>query len=60
MAVMTDIQVAANSFISQLNNGDWAAICKFNTNLWFYPDPTPLFIEADASGKTLLNISMLH
>ena len=53
--VRTAIQVAANSFINQLNNVDWAAICKFNTVIEFYPPTTPLFIAGDAAGKTALN-----
>ena len=53
--VISDVQAAANSFINQLNNEDWAAICKFSSDIEFYPLTSPLFIAGDAAGKNTLN-----
>ncbi len=47
------ITAAANSFINQLNDGDYAAICKFHGAIRFYPDT--LFISVDTAGRSALN-----
>jgi VWFA-related protein len=55
--VLPVIKTAATTFISQLNAGDWAAICRFNTTIDFFPPlpGPPLFMAGDAAGKTALN-----
>jgi VWFA-related protein len=53
--VMPAIRAAANSFINQLSNQDWAAICKFHSVVEFNPSTAPLFVAGDAAGKTVLN-----
>ena len=47
------ITAAASSFINQLNDADYAAICKFHGAIAFYPDT--LFISGDTAGKSALN-----
>jgi VWFA-related protein len=51
--VINTITAAANSFINQLNDGDYAAICKFRGAIGFYPDT--LFISGDTAGRSALN-----
>lgn len=53
--VISFIQAAANNFINQLSNGDWAAICKFSTAIEFFPLTSPPFIAGDNQGKAALN-----
>lgn len=52
-AVLQTIEAAANSFVNQLNDGDYAAICKFSGDIGFYPDK--LFVSVDTSGRSALN-----
>jgi VWFA-related protein len=52
--ILSDIRAAANSFIANLNDGDWAAICNFHMTIDFYPASAPLLIAVDAAGKTAL------
>jgi Ca-activated chloride channel family protein len=57
LGVLDTIQTAAKSFISLLNNTDYAAICKFNLSTELYPDPPdPLFFAMDGPGKAALNL----
>ena len=45
---------AATSLISNLGDGDWAAICNFYLTRQFFPDPSPLFYEGTQAGKNSL------
>jgi VWFA-related protein len=49
------IQAGATTFINQLQEGDWAAMCRFATIIEYYPSTAPLFITTDIPGKTALN-----
>ena len=53
--VRPEIKTGATTFISQLQDGDWAAICKFAGIIEFYPSTAPLLIATDIPGKTALN-----
>jgi VWFA-related protein len=53
VGVIDIIRAAANSFINQLNDEDFAAICKFSGNIGFYPDT--LFLPTDNTGRSTLS-----
>jgi VWFA-related protein len=55
--IISDVQAAANAFVSQSQAIDRVAICKFAKGLDFYPPDgsVDLFIVGDAAGKASLN-----